>query len=57
MALAYIAAHRDGADSVVESVTTMQPGTTQVLDAEASDLPPSDGAAETTSGSDLPPAN
>ena len=57
MALAYIASHRVGPDSVVESVTTMQPETTQVLDTEAPDLPPSDGAAETSSGSDLPPAN
>ncbi len=56
MSLAYIAANRDGAGSVVESVTTMEPETTQTFGLEGSDLPPSDGAAESTSGSDLPPA-
>ena len=57
MALAYVASHRVGLDSGNESVTTMQSETNQVLGAEGSDLPPSDGAAETSSGSDLPPAN
>ncbi len=56
MSLAYIAANRDGAGSVVESVTTMEPETTQTFGTQGSDLPPSDGAAESTSGSDLPPA-
>lgn len=57
MTLAYVAVHRVGSDSANESVTTMQSDTNQVLGAEDSDLPPSDGAAETPSGSDLPPAN
>jgi preprotein translocase subunit SecG len=57
MALAYLAVHRDGPGSAVESVTTMEPESTQILNSEGSDLPPSDGEAETSSGSDLPPAN
>ena len=57
MALTYVASNRVGSDSASESVTTMQSDTNQVLGAEGSDLPPSDGAAETSSGSDLPPAN
>ena len=57
MALAYVSSNRYASDSANESVTTMQSETNQVLGAEGSDLPPSDGAAETSSGSDLPPAN
>ncbi|MCP4429901.1 MAG: preprotein translocase subunit SecG [Gammaproteobacteria bacterium] len=56
MALAYIASHRVAPGSVVDSVTTMVPETTQAADAESSDLPPSDGEANSQSGSDLPPA-
>ncbi len=56
MSLAYIASHRDGPGSVIESVTTMQPEITQTLGTEGSDLPPSDGEVDNTSGSDLPPA-
>ena len=59
MALAYLAVNRTGPASVVESVTTMESATTQTINSEESDLPPLDGAAETSSGSgsDLPPAN
>ena len=57
MALAYLAVNRTGPASVVESVTTMESATTQTIKSEESDLPPLDGAAETSSGSDLPPAN
>lgn len=57
MALAYIAVNRVDPSSVVESVTTMEPATSQILNSEGLDLPPVDGAAETSSGSDLPPAN
>lgn len=56
MALAYLATNRVGPDSVVDSVTTMTPETTQTLSTESSDLPPSEGAAEASPGSDLPPA-
>lgn len=56
MSLAYIAVNRDAPGSVVESVTSMEPETTQTFGGQGSDLPPSDGAAESTSGSDLPPA-
>jgi len=57
LSLAYVSSNRVGSDKVNESVTTMQSETNQVSGAENSDLPPSDGAAETSSGSDLPPAN
>ncbi len=57
MALAYIAVNRAEFGGAVESVTGMEPATTQTIDSEGSDLPPVDGAAETLSGSDLPPAN
>lgn len=56
MSLAYIASHRDAPGGVLDSVTTMEPETTQTLGTEGSDLPPSDGEVETSSGSDLPPA-
>lgn len=57
LALAYIATNRVDPSSVVESVTTMGQETTQTINPEDSDLPPLDGAADTSSGSDLPPAN
>lgn len=57
MALAYLAVNRAELSNVVESVTTMEPATTQTINSEGSDLPPIDGAADTSSGSDLPPAN
>jgi len=57
MALAYVAVNRVGSESANESVTTIQTETNEVSGAEGSDLPPSDGAAETSTGSDLPPAN
>ncbi len=56
MALAYMASHRDAAGSVVESVTGIQTETTQSISSEEADLPPSDDAQGTTTGSDLPPA-
>ncbi|MCP4187903.1 MAG: preprotein translocase subunit SecG [Gammaproteobacteria bacterium] len=56
MALAYMASHRDTPGSVVESVTSMQTETTQSISSEESDLPPSDSAQDTSTGSDLPPA-
>ena len=54
MSLAYIASNRVAPGSVVDSVTTMSPETTQA--GEVSDLPPSDGGSTSQSGSDLPPA-
>ncbi len=56
MSLAYIASNREAPGSVVDSVTTMSPETTQAADTEAGDLPPSDGDAGSQSGGDLPPA-
>jgi len=57
MSLAYVAVNRGDAGAVVESVTSMQSESEQVMGVEGSDLPPSDDAAETSAGSDLPPAN
>ncbi len=56
MSLAYVASHREGPGSVMESVTTMESGGSESMTTEESDLPPEDGAADTSSGSDLPPA-
>ena len=56
MSLAYIASHREGPSSIMESVTTMESGESHTMTTEDSDLPPENGAAETSSGTDLPPA-
>ena len=56
MALAYFASNRVAPGSVVDSVTTMTPETTQSVDTVLPDLPPSDGKTDNQSGSDLPPA-
>ncbi len=56
MALAYVASNREGPGSIMESVTTMESGESQGMTTEDSDLPPDGGASDTSSGSDLPPA-
>ena len=56
MALAYVASHREAPGSIMESVTTMESGDSQSMTVGDSDLPPEDGAADASSGSDLPPA-
>lgn len=56
MALAYVASNRDAPGSVVDSVTTIVPETTQEAAPESLDLPPSDGESASQGGADLPPA-
>ncbi|MCP4488848.1 MAG: preprotein translocase subunit SecG [Gammaproteobacteria bacterium] len=56
MALAYMASHRNTDGSAVESVTDIQTETMQSISSEEVDLPPSDEEQDTSTGSDLPPA-
>lgn len=56
MALAYYASNRVGPGSVVDSVTTMTPETSQSVDTVLPDLPPTDGVINNQSDGDLPPA-
>jgi len=56
MALAYIGSHRNSADGVLQSVTTISTEEAQGITPAESDLPPADSSADVSSGSDLPPA-
>ncbi len=56
MSLAYFASNRVTPGSVVDSVTTMTPETSQPAEMVLPDLPPTDGAINDQSDSDLPPA-
>ena len=56
LSLAYLAANRGGSESAMESVTTIETESQQIQSG-ASDLPPVDGFGDTSSGSDLPPAD
>ena len=56
LSLAYLAANREGPDSVMDSVTAIENETRQ-LDTGPLDLPPADESGEASGDSDLPPAN
>ncbi len=60
LALAYMASHREGPSSIMDSVVDSQPveQTTILQQPTASDLPPAESApVATDSSSDLPPAD
>lgn len=56
LSLAYLAANREGPESVIDSVTAVEKET-QRLGTGASDLPPAYESGTASSDSDLPPAD
>ncbi len=57
LALAYVTSNRQAPDGIMESVTTIETDQATPAVIENTDLPPAEGASDTDSDSDLPPAN